>query len=144
MNEAQHLRGTLGLGQAVALGVSGTLGGGIFVLVGSAVGHAGPAALLAFALAFAAALCIALPYAELAGRYPRAGGAYAATRSTLGPGWAYLNGWAYLGAWVFASLPPGCLSSTSFSCGRPVGGAATPPAPRSHHIRVSVVIHRGD
>ena len=87
MNEAQHLRGTLGLGQAVALGVSGTLGGGIFVLVGSAVGHAGPAALLAFAPAFAGALCIALPYAELVGRYPHAVGAYAATRATLGPWW---------------------------------------------------------
>src|SRR5215467_6147372 len=97
------LERNLGLAQAVALGVSGTLGGGIFVLVGSAVGRAGPAALLAFVIAFGAALCIALPYAELVGRFPRAGGAYSATRAALGPWWGYLNGWGYFGAWVFAS-----------------------------------------
>ena len=97
------LRRTLGLRQAVALGVSGTLGGGIFVLVGSAVGHAGPAALLAFLVAFGVALCIALPYAELASRFPGAGGAYAATRAALGPRLGFFNGWTYLGAWVFAS-----------------------------------------
>jgi APA family basic amino acid/polyamine antiporter len=98
-----QLQRTLGLGQAVALGVSGTLGGGIFVLVGTAAGQAGPGALLAFALAFAAALLIALPYAELACRFPRAGGGYAATRAALGPGWGFLMGWGYWGAWVFAS-----------------------------------------
>jgi APA family basic amino acid/polyamine antiporter len=103
VSNVQHLKRNLGLGQAVALGVSGTLGGGIFVLVGSAVGQAGPGALLAFLIAFAAASCIALPYAELAGRFPGAGGAYAATRAALGPWWGYLNGWVYLGAWVFAS-----------------------------------------
>jgi len=97
------LRRTLGLGQTVALGVSGTLGGGIFVLVGSAVGQAGPAALLAFALAFASALCIALQYAELTGRFPRAGNSYAAIRAAMGPLWAYVDGWVYLGAWIFAS-----------------------------------------
>ena len=103
MTEVQHLKRNLGQGRAVALGISGTLGGGIFVLVGSAVARAGPAALLAFLIAFVAALCIALPYAELAGRFPRAGGAYAATRAALGPWWGYMNGWAYLGGWVFAS-----------------------------------------
>lgn len=97
------LRRTLGLGQTVALGVSGTLGGGIFVLVGSVVGNAGPAAPLAFLLAFASALCIALPYAELAARLPLTGGSYAAIRAAIGPVWAYVDGWVYLGAWIFGS-----------------------------------------
>jgi APA family basic amino acid/polyamine antiporter len=95
-----RLRRTLGLGRAVALGLSGTIGGGIFVLVGPATGQAGPGILIAFMLAFGAALLFALPYAELASRYPRAGGGYAATRATLGQGWGFLMGWGYWGAWV--------------------------------------------
>jgi APA family basic amino acid/polyamine antiporter len=64
---------------------------------------AGPAALLAFVLAFGAALTIALPYAELSCRFPRAGGTYAATRATLGPSWGFVTGWGYWGAWVGVS-----------------------------------------
>jgi APA family basic amino acid/polyamine antiporter len=85
------------------LGLSGTLGGGIFVLVGVAAEQAGPGVLLAFVLAFGAAFLIALPYAELAGRFPQAGGSYAATRATLGSEWGFLMGWGYWGGWVFAS-----------------------------------------
>jgi APA family basic amino acid/polyamine antiporter len=97
------MRRDLGLREAVALGVGGTVGGGIYVLVGVAAGRAGPAALLAFLLAFAASVAIALPYAELACRLPLAGGGYAAVRGVLGPHWGFLMGWGYLGAYVFLS-----------------------------------------
>ena len=97
------LRRVLGLREAVALGIGGTVGGGIFVLVGVAAGRAGPAALLAYLLAFAASLAIALPYAELACRLPLAGGGYAAVRAVLGPGWGFLMGWGYWGAYVLLS-----------------------------------------
>ena len=86
----------LGLREAVALGIGGTVGGGIFVLVGATAGMAGPAALLAYLLAFVASLAIALPYAELACRLPLAGGGYAFVRAVLGPGgdssWAGATG----------------------------------------------------
>lgn len=97
------MRRALGVREAVALGVGGTIGGGIFVLVGAAAGLAGPAILLAFLLAFIAALLIALPYAELACRYPEAGGGYAFTRAVLGRAWGFTMGWAYWGAYVFVS-----------------------------------------
>ena len=97
------LRRELGLREAVALGVGGTVGGGIFVLVGAAAGLAGPAALLAFVLAFGASLAIALPYAELACRLPLAGGGYAFARQVLGRHWGFLMGWGYAGAYVFVS-----------------------------------------
>src|SRR6266545_1936188 len=99
----QGLRRALGLREAVTPGLGGTVGGGIFVLIGSAAGQAGPAVLLSFGLAFLVSLVIALPYAELACRLPRAGGGYAFTREILGPGWGFLMGWGYLGAYVFAS-----------------------------------------
>jgi APA family basic amino acid/polyamine antiporter len=79
------LRRMLGLREAVALGIGGTVGGGIFVLVGAAAGTAVPAAVLAYLLAFAASLAIVLPYAELACRLPLAGGGYAFVRAVLGP-----------------------------------------------------------
>jgi APA family basic amino acid/polyamine antiporter len=97
------LRRDLGLREAVALGIGGTVGGGIFVLVGVAAGLAGPAALVAFLVAFAAALVIALPYAELSCRLPLAGGGYAFARQVLGPQWGFAMGWGYWGAYVFAS-----------------------------------------
>lgn len=97
------LRRALGLREAVALGVGGTVGGGIFVLVGVAADRAGPAALVAFALAFTASLLIALPYAELACRLPLAGGGYAFVRHALGPQWGFLMGWGYWGAYVLIS-----------------------------------------
>jgi basic amino acid/polyamine antiporter, APA family len=93
----------LNLRAAVALGVGGTVGGGVYVLVGAAAREAGPAALAAFAIAFPAALLIALPYAELACRFPLAGGGYAFARAVLGPAWGFLMGWGYWGAYVFVS-----------------------------------------
>src|ERR1051326_516130 len=104
---AQHsvnrLRRVLTLREAVALGIGGTIGGGIFVLVGAAAGRAGPGALLAFVLAFGVSLLIALPYAELACRYPLAGGGYAFARALLGEHWGFLMGWGYWGAYIFVS-----------------------------------------
>ncbi|HLI06864.1 MAG TPA: amino acid permease [Ktedonobacteraceae bacterium] len=100
---ARQLRRVLNLREAVALGVGGTIGGGIFVLIGVAAGRAGPAALLSFVLAFCASLLIALPYAELACRYPLAGGGYAFARTLLGPHWGFLMGWGYWGAYIFVS-----------------------------------------
>jgi basic amino acid/polyamine antiporter, APA family len=87
----------------VALGVGGTVGGGVYVLVGAAAGAAGPAALVAFGIAFLAALAIALPYAELACRYPLAGGGYAFARALLGRRVGFLMGWGYWGAYLFVS-----------------------------------------
>ena len=98
-----NLRRELGLREAIAIGVGGTIGGGIFVLVGAAAGAAGPAALVAFLLGFAASLVIALPYAELACRVPLAGGGYAFARVALGPSWGFVMGWIYWGAYLALS-----------------------------------------
>lgn len=100
---ATELRRELGLREAVAIGIGGTVGGGIFVLVGVAGGTAGPGALIAFSVAFIVSLCIALPYAELSCRLPMAGGGYAFARQALGPHWGFGMGWIYWGAYVFLS-----------------------------------------
>src|SRR5437868_12273723 len=100
---AHQLRRVLTLREAVAIGIGGTIGGGIFVLVGAAAGRAGPGALLAFVLGFGVFLLIALAYAELAFRYSLAGGGYAFARALLGEHWGFLMGLGYWGAYIFIS-----------------------------------------
>lgn len=102
MQVEEKLRQTLGLRELVAVGVGGTIGGAIFVLVGNMLDQAGPVgALLAFVLAALVALLIALPYTELACRYPLAGGGYAFVQAILGQHWGFLMGWLYAGSWLF-------------------------------------------
>ena len=101
--ETPKLRRVLGLREAVALGVGGTIGGGIFVLVGAAAGLAGPGVLLAFVLVFFTAGLIALPYAELACRFPQAGGGYAFAQAVFGHTGGFVMGWDYWGAYIFVS-----------------------------------------
>jgi APA family basic amino acid/polyamine antiporter len=93
------LRRELGLVGAVALGIGGTVGGGVYVLVGVAADAAGPAALLSFALAFAMALPIGLAHAELASRHPAAGGGYAFARAAFGRRAGFAMGWGCWGAY---------------------------------------------
>jgi len=66
----------LGLFEATMIGVGAMIGAGIFVLTGIAVGNAGPAAVIAFALNGVVTLFTALSYAELASAIPEAGGGY--------------------------------------------------------------------
>jgi APA family basic amino acid/polyamine antiporter len=97
------LRRELSLRGAVALGIGGTVGGGVYVLVGAAAREAGPGALLAFVLGFLASLLIAMPYAELACRYPLAGGGYAFARAVFGRHIGFMMGWGFWGAYLLIS-----------------------------------------
>ncbi len=100
--ERAKLSQTMSLRELVPLGVGGTIGGAIFVLVGKAIDQAGPlGALASFILAFLVALVVALPYAELACRFPLAGGGYAFVQAILGRHWGFLMGWVYAGSWLF-------------------------------------------
>jgi APA family basic amino acid/polyamine antiporter len=98
-----RLRAHLGLRGAVALGVGGTVGGGIFVLTGVAARSAGSGAWLAFVFGLGAVALIALPYTEVATRAPRAGGGYAFVQATLGSKWGFFMGWGYGAAWLLGS-----------------------------------------
>ena len=68
------LKRRLGSGLLTAYGVGVMVGAGIYVLVGTVVGHAGIWAPLAFVLAGLVALFSALSYAEFATRLPEAAG----------------------------------------------------------------------
>ncbi|WP_342471160.1 amino acid permease [Ureibacillus sp. FSL K6-3587] len=98
-----NLKRKLGWKEAAALGIGAMVGAGIFILSGVAIGKAGPAVLLSFIIAAILEILLGLCYAELASRYPRAGGAYEYVSQTMGPFVGTLIGWSYWGAWLAAS-----------------------------------------
>ncbi|MFB6468440.1 APC family permease [Cytobacillus sp. Hz8] len=98
-----NLKRDLGWKEATALGTGAMVGAGIFILSGVAAGKAGPAVMLAFILAAILEILLGLCYAELASKYPRAGGAYEYVSQTMGSFVGALVGWSYWGAWLAAS-----------------------------------------
>ncbi|UOF91239.1 amino acid permease [Fodinisporobacter ferrooxydans] len=98
-----ELNRRLGWKEATALGIGAMVGAGIFVLSGVATGKAGPSVIVSFILAAILEILLGLCYAELASRYPRAGGSYEYVRETMGPLMGTLIGWSYWGAWLAAS-----------------------------------------
>ena len=94
--EGRRLRKTLSWPHLVALGVGAIVGTGIYTLTGVGADRAGPAVILAFAIAGAVCACAALAYAELATLIPTAGSAYTYTYSVVGESVAWIVGWSLI------------------------------------------------
>jgi APA family basic amino acid/polyamine antiporter len=90
------LRKTLSWPHLLALGVGAIVGTGIYTLTGVGAFRAGPAVILAFAIAGAVCACAALAYAELATMIPTAGSAYTYTYSVVGETFAWIVGWSLI------------------------------------------------
>jgi APA family basic amino acid/polyamine antiporter len=148
--EGKRLAKTLSWPHLIALGVGAIVGTGIYTLTGVGADRAGPAVILAFAVAGAVCACAALAYAEVATLMPTAGGAYTYTYIAIGERLAWIVGWslileyslacstvavgwsAYLVGWLQSAgidLPPALLS------GPHAGGIVNLPA-----VMVALVI----
>ncbi|MEU2062127.1 amino acid permease [Streptomyces sp. NPDC013455] len=90
------LRRTLGVGDAVVVGLGSMIGAGVFSALGPAARAAGSALLPGLGLAALVAYCNAMSSARLAARYPASGGTYVYGRERLGAFWGYLAGWAFV------------------------------------------------
>ncbi|MFF8429715.1 APC family permease [Streptomyces sp. NPDC016566] len=90
------LRRTLGVRDAVIVGLGSMVGAGIFSALGPAARAAGPGLLIGLAVAAVVAYCNAMSSARLAALYPASGGTYVYGRERLGPFWGYLAGWAFV------------------------------------------------
>ena len=78
---------------ATMMGIGATVGAGIFVLLGFALGAAGPAILLAILLNGIVAGLNAATYADLGTTFPEAGGGYLWVREALPNPLAFATGW---------------------------------------------------
>ncbi|WP_329532856.1 amino acid permease [Streptomyces sp. NBC_01450] len=90
------LRRTLGVGDAVVIGLGSMVGAGIFAALGPAARAAGSGLLLGLAVAAVVAYCNAMSSARLAAVYPASGGTYVYGRERLGAFWGYLAGWSFV------------------------------------------------
>ncbi len=95
-NNTGELRRTLGVFDAVTIGLGSMLGAGIFAALGPAARAAGSGVLLGLAVAAVVAYCNATSSARLAARYPASGGTYVYGRERLGGFWGYLAGWGFV------------------------------------------------
>ncbi|WP_328873223.1 APC family permease [Streptomyces sp. NBC_00287] len=93
---AAGLRRTLGVGDAVVIGLGSMIGAGIFAALAPAARAAGTGLLLGLAVAAVVAYCNATSSARLAALYPASGGTYVYGRERLGEFWGYLAGWAFV------------------------------------------------
>ncbi|HJO33734.1 MAG TPA: amino acid permease, partial [Anaerolineales bacterium] len=93
---------TLGLLDITMIGVGAMIGAGIFVLIGIAAGHAGPALAIAFLLNGIVTTFTALSYAELGSCLPAAGAGYRWVKEGMGGTQGFLAGWMNWFAYVVA------------------------------------------
>ncbi|WP_053706385.1 APC family permease [Streptomyces sp. WM6373] len=91
-----ELKRTLGVSDAVVVGLGAMVGAGVFAAFAPAAAAAGGALLAALAVAALVAYCNAHSSARLAARYPASGGTYVYGRERLGPFWGYLAGWGFV------------------------------------------------
>jgi len=98
-----ELERTLGLTEALMIGIGTMIGAGIFVLPGPAAAAAGPAIALSFVIGGGIALLTALSASELATAMPRAGGSYHFINKGLGPLFGSIAGFGNWLGLAFAS-----------------------------------------
>src|SRR3954452_19517179 len=92
-DDARSLRRAVGALDLTALGIGAVIGTGIFVIIGEAIGTAGPSIIISFALAAVTGLFSAFSYAELASSIPVSCSAYTYDYATLGELVAWIIGW---------------------------------------------------
>jgi APA family basic amino acid/polyamine antiporter len=91
-----RLARVVGVPGAVLMGLGSIVGTGIFVSVGIAAGIAGPAVVLAVAIAAVVATFNGLSSAQLAASHPVSGGTYEYGYRYLGPTLGFVAGWMFL------------------------------------------------
>ncbi|MCS6821244.1 MAG: amino acid permease [Microscillaceae bacterium] len=92
-----ELKRVLGKWSLTSIGIGAIIGGGIFVLTGTAAHyHAGPALALSFIVAGIACIFAALCYAEFSSILPVEGSAYAYAYGTVGEIFAWIIGWGLI------------------------------------------------
>jgi len=105
------LKRTLGLLDATAIGVGAIIGAGIFVVLGVAIGYAGPSIIVSIIIAGVVASFTAFSFAELGSAIPKEGGAYAYAFEMISPSVGFVVGCL----WLFAQIVAGAAISLGFA-----------------------------
>jgi len=110
MRIVEKLKRTLSLFDAVNIALGSIIGAGIFVILGSAAGIAGPAVFISVLVAAAVALMTGVASADLSRLYPQSGGAYRFARETISDSAGFIVGWV----WLFSNIVAGATVAIGF------------------------------
>lgn len=105
------LKRELNLLDATSIGIGAIIGAGIFVVLGVAIGYAGPAVILSMVIAGIVATFTALSFAELSSAMPKEGGIYAFSYELISPSAAFVVG----SLWLFGQIFAGAAVSLGFA-----------------------------
>jgi APA family basic amino acid/polyamine antiporter len=105
------LKRTLNLLDATAVGIGAIIGAGIFVVLGVAIGYAGPSIIVSMIIAGLVASFTAFSFAELGSAIPKEGGAYQYSFELLSPSVGFVTGCL----WMFAQIVAGAAISLGFA-----------------------------
>ncbi len=122
VHETQDLHRRLRLRHLIMLSVGGTIASGFFLFIGSAIGIAGPAVVITFAIVGLVSIAVMACLAELSVNSPVAAvaGSFAIyARDTMGGLVGFLTGWNYWLAWVMGAATESVAAGTYFHTFRP-------------------------
>ena len=105
------LKRTLNLLDATSVGIGAIIGAGIFVVLGIAIGYAGPSIIFSIIIAGIVASFTAFSFAELGSAIPKEGGAYQYAFELISPFAGFLVGCL----WLFAQIVAGAAISLGFA-----------------------------
>jgi APA family basic amino acid/polyamine antiporter len=101
------LERTLNLFDAMSIGIGAIIGAGIFVVLGIAIGYAGPSVIVSIIIAGVVAFFTAFSFAELGSAIPKEGGVYVFAYELISPLVAFPVGCL----WLFAQIVAGAAIS---------------------------------
>ncbi len=96
MADNPALARTLGLNDAIVIGLGSMIGAGIFAAFAPAAAAAGAGLVIGLAIAGVVAFCNATSSAQLAAQYPTSGGTYIYGREQLGQWAGFVAGWSFV------------------------------------------------
>jgi APA family basic amino acid/polyamine antiporter len=108
---SMSLKRTLNLLDATSVGIGAIIGAGIFVVLGIAIGYAGPSIIFSIIIAGIVASFTAFSFAELGSAIPKEGGAYQYAFELISPFAGFLVGCL----WLFAQIVAGAAISLGFA-----------------------------
>ncbi|WHE06298.1 amino acid permease [Thermoanaerobacterium thermosaccharolyticum] len=102
MNKTQKLKKDIGLFIATALVTGNMMGSGIFMLPATLASKSGPGAtILAWLITGIGSIFLALSFANLGSKIPKAGGPYEYSKLAFGDFIGFINAWLYWnGSWI--------------------------------------------
>lgn len=113
------LQRRLHLRHLIMLSVGGTIASGFFLFTGQAIGIAGPAVVITYAVAGLISLCVMACLSELSVRRHVAGSFAIYAQETMGNLAGFLTGWNYWLAWVMGAATESVAAGTYFHVFRP-------------------------